>query len=43
LLDGIPVFIISKELLIKNKLAVHRPQDLADLQQIAPDADADKK
>jgi len=41
LIDGIPIFIISKELLIKNKRAVHRPQDLADLQQIAPDAAAD--
>lgn len=30
-LDGIPVFILSKEALIQNKRAVGRPQDLADL------------
>jgi len=30
-LDGISVFILSKEALIRNKRAVGRPQDLADL------------
>ncbi len=30
-LDGIPVCILSREMLIKNKRAVGRPQDLADL------------
>jgi hypothetical protein len=30
-LDGIPVFILGKEALIRNKRAVGRPQDLADL------------
>src|ERR1700730_4489590 len=30
-LDGIPVFILSKAALIRNKRAVGRPQDLADL------------
>ena len=30
-LDGIPVYIISKDALIRNKRAVGRPQDLADL------------
>lgn len=30
-LDGIPVFILSKESLIRNKRAVGRPQDIADL------------
>jgi hypothetical protein len=30
-LGGLPVFILSKKLLIKNKRAVGRPQDLADL------------
>ena len=31
-LDGIPIFILSKEALIRNKRAVGRPQDLADLE-----------
>ena len=31
ILDGIPVFILGKEELIRNKRAVSRPQDLADL------------
>jgi len=31
-LDGIPVFILSKEALIRNKRAVGRPQDLVDLE-----------
>jgi len=30
-LDGIPVFILAREALIRNKRAVGRPQDLADL------------
>jgi hypothetical protein len=30
-LDGIPVFILAKDALIRNKRAVGRPQDLADL------------
>ena len=30
-LSGLPVFILSKDLLIQNKRAVARPQDLADL------------
>jgi len=30
-LDNVPVFILSKDLLIRNKRAVGRPQDLADL------------
>ena len=30
-LDGLPVCILSREALIKNKRAVGRPQDLADI------------
>ena len=30
-LDGIPVFVLGKDALIRNKRAVGRPQDLADL------------
>ena len=30
-LDGIPVFVLSKNALIRNKRALGRPQDLADL------------
>jgi len=30
-LDGIPVFILGKDALIRNKRAIGRPQDLADL------------
>jgi hypothetical protein len=30
-LDGIPVFVLSKEALIRNKRAVGRPQDIVDL------------
>ncbi len=30
-IDGISVFVLSKDLLIRNKRAVARPQDLADL------------
>jgi hypothetical protein len=35
-LDGIPVSILSKEALIRNKRAVGRPQDLADLKELDP-------
>jgi hypothetical protein len=31
ILDGVPVFILGKDALIRNKRAVGRPQDLADL------------
>ena len=31
IIDGIPVFVLGKEALIRNKRAVGRPQDLADL------------
>jgi hypothetical protein len=30
-LDGIPVFVLGKDALVRNKLAVGRPQDLADV------------
>jgi hypothetical protein len=33
-LDGIPVYIISKDALIRNKRAIGRPQDLADLEAL---------
>ncbi len=33
-MDGLPVFILSKELLIQNKRAVQRTQDLADLKRL---------
>jgi hypothetical protein len=33
-LDEIPVFILGKEALIRNKRAVGRPQDLADLETL---------
>jgi hypothetical protein len=33
-LEGIPVFVLSKQLLIQNKRAVGRPQDIADLEQL---------
>ena len=33
-LDGIPVYIISKDALMQNKRAVGRPQDLADLEAL---------
>ena len=35
MLDGIPVFILGKDALIRNKRAVGRPQDLADLDALA--------
>ena len=34
ILDGIPVYIISKDALIRNKRAIGRPQDLADLEAL---------
>lgn len=30
-LDGIPVFVLGKDALVRNKRAVGRPQDLADI------------
>src|SRR6266496_2478484 len=33
-LDGIPVFILGKDALIRNKRAVSRPQDIADLDML---------
>ena len=33
-IDGVPVFVLSKEHLIQNKRAVARPQDLADLTEL---------
>jgi len=33
-LDGLPVWVISKDLLVRNKLATGRPQDLADAKRI---------
>ena len=33
-LDGIPIFILSKDALIRNKRAVGRPQDLTDLETL---------
>jgi hypothetical protein len=33
-IDGIPIFVLSKEHLIQNKRAVGRPQDLADLAEL---------
>jgi hypothetical protein len=33
-LEGLPVFMLSKALLIQNKRAVARPQDLADLDSL---------
>jgi|SRR5215211_7933012 len=34
MIDGIPVFILGKDALIRNKRAVGRPQDLADLESL---------
>jgi hypothetical protein len=34
-LSGLPVFVLSKDLLIQNKRAVGRPQDLADLDALS--------
>jgi hypothetical protein len=33
-IDGVPVFILGKNMLIQNKRAVGRPQDLADLAEL---------
>jgi predicted nucleotidyltransferase len=33
-MDGLPVFVLSKELLIQNKRSVGRPQDIADLEAL---------
>jgi hypothetical protein len=33
-LDGLPVCMLNKELLIKNKLAAGRPQDVADVKRL---------
>ena len=33
-LDGLPVWVISKDLLVRNKLATGRGQDLADVERI---------
>ncbi len=33
-LDGIPVFILAKDALIRNKRALGRPQDIADLEAL---------
>ena len=33
-MEGLPVFVLSKELLIRNKRAVGRPQDIADLEAL---------
>jgi predicted nucleotidyltransferase len=33
-LEGLPVFMLSKEALIRNKRAVGRPQDVADLREL---------
>ncbi|MDQ3626567.1 MAG: nucleotidyltransferase [Verrucomicrobiota bacterium] len=35
-LDDIPVFILSKEALVRNKRAVGRPQDMADIGTLGP-------
>jgi hypothetical protein len=32
--EGLPVFILSKELLIQNKRSVARPQDIADIAEL---------
>ena len=39
-LDGIPVFILGKDALIRNKRAVGRPQDLADLAELEKGRDS---
>src|SRR5438128_220041 len=36
-MEGLPVFILNKELLIQNKRAVGRPQDVADLEGLEED------
>jgi hypothetical protein len=34
-LDRIPVFVLGKDALVRNKRAVGRPQDLADIDMLA--------
>jgi hypothetical protein len=34
ILDGVPVFVLGKDALVRNKRAVARPQDLADLEKL---------
>jgi len=34
-LDGLPVWVIGKDMLVRNKLATGRPQDLADVKRIS--------
>jgi hypothetical protein len=34
ILDGVPVFVLGKDALVRNKRAVARPQDLADLETL---------
>lgn len=34
ILDGLPIPVLSRELLIRNKLATGRPQDLADVERL---------
>ena len=33
--DGVPIHVISKELLLRNKSATGRPQDVADIEKLA--------
>ena|SRR5438128_2608503 len=33
-MESLPIFVLSKELLIQNKRAVGRPQDMADLREL---------
>ena len=40
ILDGVPVFILGKDALIRNKRAVGRPQDLADLAELEEGRDS---
>ena len=41
-LAGVPVFILSKELLLKNKRATGRPQDLADVAVLESPTESDR-
>lgn len=36
-MDGLPVFVLSRNLLIQNKRAIARPQDMADLAELERD------
>ncbi len=38
-MEGLPIFVLSKELLIQNKRTVGRAQDLADLESLEPKSD----